>query len=156
MDESLTTLVAQLGGDLTVEQASGQEAHMRVPPNRLRETIQGVLDAGYRMFIDLFGVDYPEREGRFEVVYHFAAPLDARRVFVHTACSELAAHLPTISDLVAGANWPEREVYDLFGVEFDAHPDLRRILMPDDWEGHPLRKDYPTRGTRPLGPISQL
>jgi NADH-quinone oxidoreductase subunit C len=155
MDEALEALVAEGGGGLAVERASGPETHLRVGRDGLRAAIQGLLQAGYVLFVDLFGVDYPERELRFEVVYHLAVPGDARRVFLHCACPEEDPHLPTVSDLVAGAGWPEREVYDLFGVIFDGHPDLRRILLPDDWEGHPLRKDYPTRGTRALPPIQE-
>jgi NADH-quinone oxidoreductase subunit C len=155
VDDVLEALVARSGGGLTLERAQGPETHLRATADQLRQAIAALVDAGYGMFVDLFAVDYPERPLRFEVVYHLAAPADARRVFVHAACSEAWPHLPSVADLLPGANWPEREAYDMFGVVFDGHPDLRRLLLPDDWEGHPLRKDYPTRGTRPLAPIQQ-
>ena len=98
-------------------------------------------------FIDISGVDYPQREKRFDVVYHLLSPYQNSRVRVKVATGEEAA-VPSATDVFPGANWYEREVFDLFGIRFAGHPDLRRILMPEDWEGHPLRKDYPVTGYR--------
>jgi NADH-quinone oxidoreductase subunit C len=104
---------------------------------------------------DLTAVDYLPAEPRFEVVYHFAslgaayAPAGsaapARRLRVKVRLFGADATMPSVSSLYPTAGWPEREVYDLFGIGFEGHPDLRRILMPDEWEGHPLRKDYPVQ-----------
>jgi len=104
---------------------------------------------------DLTAVDYLPAEPRFEVVYHFAslgaayAPAEpaapARRLRVKVRLSGADATMPSVTGLYPTAGWPEREVYDLFGIGFEGHPDLRRILMPDEWEGHPLRKDYPVQ-----------
>jgi len=139
------------GVELVAEK--GSESRVRSSREALRETIQALLDDGFTLFIDLFAVDYPARDERFEVVYQFSRLTRPERVFVHVAAPADDLHVPSVTDLVAGANWPEREAYDLFGVVFDGHPNLTRLLLPDEWEGHPLRKDYPTRGTTPLAPI---
>jgi NADH-quinone oxidoreductase subunit C len=100
---------------------------------------------------DVTGVDYIPREPRFEIVYTLAALGvggygDApRRLRVKVRVPGADPHMPTVSGVWKSMNWGEREVYDMFGVHFDGHPDLRRILMPDDWEGHPARKDYPVQ-----------
>jgi NADH-quinone oxidoreductase subunit C len=104
-------------------------------------------ELGFNLLSDLFGVDYPDREQRFEVLYNLYSMSRNRRLFLRVRVAE-GESVPTVSDLFANANWCEREVYDLFGVPFESHPDLRRILMPDDWDGHPLRKDYPLIGKR--------
>lgn len=86
------------------------------------------------------GVDYPDR---FEIVYHFHSYTHLHKVVVKTLLMDKQhPTIDSISDLWKGANWLEREIYDMFGIEFNHHPDLRRILCPDDWEGYPLRKDY--------------
>jgi NADH-quinone oxidoreductase subunit C len=94
---------------------------------------------------DLCGADYPEREDRFEVVYHLYSLAHHHRVRLKVRAAEGEA-VPTLTPLWIGAEWPEREVYDLFGVPFEGHPDLRRLFLPDDWEGHPLRKDHERGG----------
>jgi NADH-quinone oxidoreductase subunit C len=109
----------------------------------------------YHVLAELTAVDLWPVEPRFEVVYHFVsmgvhalgdvnAPAPAR-LRVKVRLSGDAAALPTIVDTYVNADWYEREVYDLFGFLFNGHPDLRRILMPDEWEGHPARKDYPVQ-----------
>ncbi len=96
---------------------------------------------------DICGVDYlGKREIRFQVVYHlYSIPLN-HRVRVKTNVTEEDCTVDSVSSIWKTANWHERELYDMFGIEVKGHPDLRRILMPDDWEGHPLRKDYPLKG----------
>jgi NADH-quinone oxidoreductase subunit C len=96
-------------------------------------------------FIDITGVDYPGREKRFDVVYHFLSPQFIRRVRVKVEADDVTP-VPSIIDLFPGANWFEREVYDLYGVLFSGHPDLRRILTDYGFEGHPFRKDFPLTG----------
>lgn len=132
---------------------TGAEIRLRSPREHLREAVAAVREAGYRLLVDAFAVDYPLRPNRFEVVYQFTELQGSGRVFLHVAVPEADLHVPSITDLFAGANWPEREMYDLFGLCFDGHPNLKRLLLPDDWEGHPLRKDYPIRGTRPMAPM---
>ncbi|MGB9081190.1 MAG: NADH-quinone oxidoreductase subunit C [Desulfuromonadaceae bacterium] len=101
----------------------------------------------YNQLTDLTAVDYlGKKEDRFMVVYQLLSIPNKDRLRIKTAVSEAACSIPTATQVWATANWLEREVYDLFGITFDKHPDLRRILMTDDWVGHPLRKDYPLQG----------
>jgi NADH-quinone oxidoreductase subunit C len=128
---------------------------LRISREELRATVTRLRAEGCSMLLDIGAVDYLERVPRFDVVYHLLAiPLKAasvaevgvpRRVRVLVGLA-LGETLPTLTDLWPNADWPEREIYDLFGLHFDGHPNLRRIQMPEDWEGHPLRKDYPLRG----------
>jgi NADH-quinone oxidoreductase subunit C len=127
----------------------------RLAPSALRARLEALRAEGFTALIDVGGVDYLDRKPRFDVVYHLlklpprAASVATigtpARVRLLCAVDEGVA-LPTVSDLWPSANWAEREVYDLFGITFEGHPDMRRIQMPIDWEGHPLRKDYPLRG----------
>lgn len=94
---------------------------------------------------DITAVDYPERTPRFDVVYHLYSIDKNHRVRVKTGVNE-GNGIFSVTGIWKGADWFEREVYDMFGIEFTGHPDLRRILLPDDWTGHPLRKDYPLQG----------
>ena len=96
-------------------------------------------------FIDICGADYPERQERFDVVYHFLSPKLNRRIRVKVEVGENAP-VPSIIDVYPGANWFEREAYDLYGVPFTGHPDMRRLLTDYGFEGHPLRKDFPLTG----------
>lgn len=127
---------------------------LQVAPEGLLELCARIREAGFTMCLDVGGVDYLPREPRFEVVYHFLALRGdgrlehPRRLQVRVPVPEERPEVSSIAHLWPSANWAEREVYDLFGIRFTGHPDLRRILMPDDWEGHPLRKDYPLRGPR--------
>ncbi|WP_404292261.1 NADH-quinone oxidoreductase subunit C [Microvirga sp. RSM25] len=96
-------------------------------------------------FIDICGADYPAREKRFDVVYHFLAPHHNRRIRVKVETDEVTP-VPSLVGVWPAANWFEREAYDLYGILFSGHPDLRRILTDYGFEGHPLRKDFPMTG----------
>ena len=101
----------------------------------------------FNQLTDLTAVDYlGKKEDRFMMVYQLLSIPHKDRLRIKTAVSESACSIPSATQVWATANWLEREVYDLFGITFDNHPDLRRILMTDDWVGHPLRKDYPLQG----------
>jgi len=104
-------------------------------------------DAGCRFvsFIDICGADYPERQKRFDVVYHLLSPHKNVRVRVKVQVDE-AGEVPSAVEVFPAADWFEREVYDLYGVVFSGHPDLRRILTDYGFSGHPLRKDFPVTG----------
>ena len=93
-------------------------------------------------FVDLCGVDYPEREKRFDVVYHLLSPHKNHRIRIKLA-TDAETPVPSISDVFPAATWFEREAYDFYGITFTGHPDLTRILLPEDWVGWPLRKDSP-------------
>ena len=96
-------------------------------------------------FVDVCGADYPAREERFEVIYHFLSPHLNQRIRVKLSTDEMTP-VPSITEVFRGADWFERETYDLFGVTFSGHPDLRRILTDYGFDGHPLRKDFPMTG----------
>lgn len=116
------------------------------------DLIEAIRDDGFVLCLDVTAVDYltnPNRgvpEGierqRFELMVNLLSMSTRSRLRVRCQVPEHDLTVPTITDLYAGADAPEREVYDMFGIVFDGHPDLNRILMPEDWEGHPLRKDY--------------
>lgn len=127
----------------------------RVLPSELRSRLEALKADGYAMLLDLGAVDYLERTPRFDVVYHLLrlAPKIAtlaevgRPARVRVLCGvDEGQPVRSVMDLWKSADWAEREVYDLFGIVFEGHADLRRIQMPVDWVGHPLRKDYPMRG----------
>ena len=102
-------------------------------------------DLAYAFLAELTAVDYWPREPRFEVVYLLVSIVRRQRLRLKVRLHGSDARLATAIDIWPAANWLEREVWDLFGIEFDGHPDPRRLLMPEDWEGYPLRKDYPVQ-----------
>lgn len=105
---------------------------------------------GFDMLADLCGADRgPEEDPRFEVNYHLLGTKHHQRLRLKVLLSEDEPNVETVSNIWKTANWHERETYDLVGVIFDNHPDLRRILLPSDFDGHALRKDYPLRGYEP-------
>lgn len=99
----------------------------------------------FKILVDLCGADYPEREERFEVVYHLLSPAQNMRLRVKVAVGE-GSTVPSVIDVFSAANWYEREAYDMYGIAFEGHPDLRRILTDYGFDGHPLRKDFPLVG----------
>jgi len=116
-----------------------------VGPSELRRAIAGLRTEGFDFLVDLFGYDTPERPARFDVVYLLHRMSDGTRVRLKVQVAD-GEPVPTITDLYPNADWYEREAYDLYGIPFTGHPDLRRILLPDDWIGHPLRRDHPLGG----------
>ena len=109
-------------------------------------------DAGFSVLVDAIPVDLYPREPRFEISYLLLNPGGAApaRFRVKVQVPRENPRVPTLSPVWQSANWAEREAYDFFGIQFDGHPDLRRILMPEDWEGFPLRKDYPVQINMPV------
>ena len=104
----------------------------------------------FEMLSDVCAVDYLPRVPRFEVVYHLYSVAKNHRLRVKVICDGASPSVPSVTALWESANWMEREVWDLYGIRFDGHPDLRRILLYDEFEGHPLRKDYPKERRQPL------
>lgn len=105
-------------------------------------SLQDSPELDFSFLSDLCGVDYPDRTPRFEVVYHLYSISQNHRLRVKAKVGENES-ISSVESIWKAANWHEREVFDLLGIRFENHPDLRRILLPEDWEGHPLRKDYP-------------
>jgi NADH-quinone oxidoreductase subunit C len=103
-------------------------------------------ELGYNFLCDLCGVDYMGKSPRFMVVYNLYNITTKQRIRIKAPVAEEDASIDTVSTVWGTANWHEPECSDLMGIKFNNHPDLRRILMPADWEGHPLRKDYPLQG----------
>jgi NADH-quinone oxidoreductase subunit C len=99
------------------------------------------IQPGYAVLMDLTGVDYLIPEAHTKVTYFLHNPTNFQRITLKVAVKR-EEKLPSITDIWEGADWYERELFDLFGVPFEGHPDMKRILMPDNWEGHPLRRDY--------------
>ena len=150
MDEALKSIAEKaLAANAGVEAkfALG-ELMLLAASDRLLELLKFLRDdpdCQFVCFTDITACDYPEREKRFEVVYQLLSPRKNARVRVKVSTDE-ATPLPSAIAVFPAANWYEREIYDLFGVLFDDHPDLRRILTDYGFEGHPLRKDFPMTG----------
>lgn len=120
------------------------EPFIRIAPQDIPEVIgylksESTLKMEYLNLIS--GVDWL-KENKMEVVYHLSSMTHHHKIVIKTYVDRNEPKVPSIVSLYGGANWHEREVYDLMGIKFEGHPDLRRILLPDDWMGHPLRKDY--------------
>ena len=124
-----------------------------VPRARIAEVCAALKsgpDSKFDFLADLCGVDRgQEEEPRFEVNYHLFSTTKYHRLRLKVLLDEDSARVPTVTSVWRTANWHERETFDLFGVIFEGHPDLRRILLPEDWQGHALRKDFPLRGYEP-------
>ncbi len=103
-------------------------------------------DLAFDVLADLTATDWPDREPRFWIAYELYSMRHRHRLRVKVGLTSDDPRVPSVVSLHPTADWFEREVFDFFGVEFDGHPDLRRIIMPDDWDGHPLRKDYALGG----------
>jgi NADH-quinone oxidoreductase subunit C len=108
---------------------------------------------GFTHFIDAFGTDSNERLMRFAVIYNIRNPQTKERIFLKVRCDERDLHVPSVVSIWSGANWHERETYDMYGIVFDGHPDMRRMYMPDDYDYYPLRKDFPLMGIEGSTPL---
>ena len=152
MDEALNELGVHLADRLGTTLLRWQVALGELTVEIERENIPDVLallrddpSCRFGCLIDICGVDYPEREQRFEVVYHLLSPWLNHRIRVRTT-TDASTPVPSVVEIFPAANWFEREAYDLYGILFDGHPDLRRILTDYGFQGHPLRKDFPLTG----------
>ena len=127
---------------------SAQTPGIVVPVQHLVATCHALRTAPGLEFVAFSNVTaadfFPNRQPRFDVVYHFVAPHRRARIRLKVRV-DAGESVPSITKIWAGAGWPEREIFDLFGIVFDGHEDLRRLMMPEDWEGFPLRKDYPVQ-----------
>jgi len=127
----------------SVETAHAGDPFLVIDPPRIVEVcrfLRDDRDLSFEWLMCLSGVDYPP--DNIAVVYHLYSQTHGHRVVLKVLLDRSEPHVPSIESVWRMADWHERECYDMFGVVFDGHPDLRRILLPFDWEGHPLRKDY--------------
>jgi NADH-quinone oxidoreductase subunit C len=124
------------------------ELTFTIDPTLIRTACVVVKNAGYNFFEDMTAVDWFPASPRFQLSYHILSHSLKERIRLRAFVDEPDPSLDSIVPVWPGANFYEREVFDLFGIRFADHPDLRRILLPDDWKGHPLRKDYPVEGYR--------
>ena len=152
MDETLEKLGELIAGALPGSIAGYQVGHGELTVTAAAGDIVAVATflrdderCQFWCLIDITAIDWPERERRFDVVYHLLSPKQNVRVRVKVEVDEGAA-VPSIVGVFPGANWFEREAYDLYGIPFAGHPDLRRLLTDYGFEGHPLRKDFPLTG----------
>lgn len=152
MDDALKSLSSYLTGKLGAKLVNAKITHGELTIDVKRDQICNVIaflkddqQCRFGCLIDICGVDYPEREERFDVVYHLLSPWQNARIRVRVT-TDAATSVPSIDALHPSANWFEREVFDLYGVDFEDHPDLRRILTDYNFQGHPLRKDFPLTG----------
>jgi NADH-quinone oxidoreductase subunit C len=136
--EGFAQAVTDRFGELTIE----------VAPERLVEACAFLRSSGYERLSDVTAVDRYPAEPRFEVIYHLQSVSKNQRLRLKCLLGGDRPEIDSATAVWRAANWYEREVFDLFGIAFRNHPDLTRILMPEDWEGHPLRKDYPVTGTQ--------
>lgn len=152
MDHALSELgdyIANAMADAVVDVGiAGEELIVRVQRGHLLELLKFLRDDSntqFRYLVDICGVDYPAEEERFEIVYNLLSVKQNQRVRIKVTTNE-DIPVPSASALFSVANWYEREVWDLYGVFFNGHPDLRRLLTDYGFEGHPLRKDFPLTG----------
>lgn len=152
MDETLNTvgetIAGALAGAVTGHSVAFGELTMTANAADIVSVAQFLRDdenCQFISFVDITAVDWPARERRFDVVYHFLSPKLNRRIRIKVATDEVTP-VPSIIDVFPGADWFEREVYDLYGIPFTGHPDMRRLLTDYGFEGHPLRKDFPLTG----------
>jgi NADH-quinone oxidoreductase subunit C len=124
------------------------ELTLTIARDEIREAAKIVRDAGYNFLEDVTAVDWYPVEPRFQVSYHILSHGLKKRLRLRVFVPSDDPVIDSITPVWPSANFYEREVYDLFGVRFAGHPNLRRIMLPDEWEGHPLRKDYPVEGYR--------
>lgn len=131
-----------------------------VKKEKIRDLIKFLKENGFEFLMDLFGVDYlnfPNRKfnDRFEVIYNLYSFTKNKRIIIKVLIDEKEPEVDSISDIFDAANWYEREVYDMYGIKFKGHPNLKRILMYEEFEGHPLRKDYPFNKKQPRIPLRE-
>ncbi len=163
MTELAEKVVALLGDAVVDSHAHRGDATVRVERERIAEVLQTLrddADLAFNFLMDVTAVDYLGEDPRFEVVYHLAAvevePRGTepsrlyRRLRVKTRVPEVPCEVPSATDVYPSADWLEREVWDMYGVRFTGHPNLKRVLLYEQFQGHPLRKDYPKERRQPL------
>jgi NADH-quinone oxidoreductase subunit C len=148
LDAIATRVMEVLGAKILLQGIAYEELTIEVAADDIIAVVTALRDdpeLRFVSFVDLCGVDYPEREKRFDVVYHFLSPYKNHRIRIKVA-TDADTPVPSISDVFPAATWFEREAYDFYGILFTGNPDFRRILTDYGFRGHPLRKDFPLTG----------
>ena len=146
MNEYITDTVQSLKDRFGLEAIEFRgDISLMVPPDKIVEVCKALRDDfGFDVLSAESAVDYwPEQAPRFHVIYQLYSMTHNQRIGLRVPLDGNGPSLPSVTGVYPNANWHEREIWDMFGIRFEGHPDLRRIIMPYDWEGHPLRKDYP-------------
>ena len=150
MSDVLAQLRQQFGADSLAVSEFRDNVRVAVSPQQVFEVLQALKERhGFDMLVDLTAVDYlhyPDATDRFGVIYILLNMTSGQRLYVKTMLNEPKLKLRSVFSLWKGADWLEREVYDMYGIRFEGHPNLLRILMPQEFAAYPLRKDYPLRG----------
>ena len=147
-NRAITSLLSSSPDLILDAQFDRNELTLTVPRDRIRDVCRTLQAAGYNFLETVTCVDWYPSEPRFQVTYHILSHSLKERVRLCAMADSIDPSIDSITPVWPSANFYEREVWDLFGVRFHGHPNLRRILLPDEWEGHPLRKDYPVEGYR--------
>jgi NADH-quinone oxidoreductase subunit C len=145
---AVKAVVAWNEGALTDAKFDFGELTLTIAPEQIRAACFTLQAAAYNFFEDLTAVDWFPRSPRFQLSYLLLSLSMKQRIRLRVLLEEASPAVESITPVWAGANYYEREVFDLFGIRFEEHPNLRRIMLPDEWKGHPLRKDYPVEGYR--------
>jgi NADH-quinone oxidoreductase subunit C len=146
MEDPLSTLIKQFQKEYkAVERSYMNDACLLLKKEYLLPAVQRLKNEyGFNFFIDITAVDYwPQDDPRMHIIYQFYALESSQYIRLRVPLKNQDLKIESLTSIFTGANWYEREVYDMFGVQFENHPDMRRIIMPYDWVGNPLRKDYP-------------
>jgi NADH-quinone oxidoreductase subunit C len=141
--EIFDALKTKFGNSVIEIKLGFMQPWIHIAPDRTKEICLFLRDADVMQFdylSCLSGVDY--NNGYLGVVYHLASMVHKHKIILKSQCTKDHSHIQSVSSVWGTANWHEREAFDLYGIIFDEHPNLQRILLPDDWDGHPLRKDY--------------
>lgn len=140
---------AQVPGAILDRHAFRGDQTLVVAGDRFAQVVDCIYGEGFQLLLDVTAVDLPDREPRFDVVYHLLNLVSQERLRIKVPVADGAA-LPSLTGRYKSADWAEREVYDMFGIRFEGHPNLARLLMWEDFPGHPLRKDFPLDGGDPF------
>ena len=147
---SYADILKQRTGTVVTTESFRDNIRLIVPAEAIHAVLKCLKSEGFDFLCDMAGIDYlnyPNAKDRFAVVYALTNTRTGERLFVKTFVNDPDPELASVVDLWTGADWMEREVYDMYGITFTGHPDLRRILMPEGYSSFPLRKDYPLRGS---------
>jgi NADH-quinone oxidoreductase subunit C len=147
-NRAVASLLSSIPDAVTDAKFDRNELTLTIAKDQIRAACSAVQKAGYNFLEDVTCVDWYPSEPRFQVTYHIVSMAFKQRLRLIAFVDSVDPSIDSITPVWPSSNFYEREVFDLFGVRFHGHPNLRRIMMPDEWNGHPLRKDYPVEGYR--------